>query len=252
MTIYVSYFGIQSELESGRNYLNSAEDRLKRIETENGNLAQRVMEEKRKAVDAMNEMNRIMEAHAPGGGGGIMGGGFSLMKKFGGATGLFPMSKPSHDDPGEGEFEDDFIDLKEGESSDDKDQPIIYDVCPPRQPLVTALCHNGEVNDIVSNRHFFMTASSDSTVKVFDKKIVSSADNDASYNRTTGVQLGHIDAKHTLTCGGPALSLDLRGEWLAAGCSDNIARVWNVKTGRLRHNLSGHANKVTCVRLVGK
>jgi hypothetical protein len=100
MTIICLLSGMQSELESGRNYLNSAEDRLKRIEAENGNLAQRVMEENRKAVDAMNEMNRILEAHASGGGGGIIGGGFSLMKKFGGATGLFPMSKPAHNDSG--------------------------------------------------------------------------------------------------------------------------------------------------------
>lgn len=248
-----SSFSIQTELESGREYLNSAEERLKRIEAENVNLAQRVMDEKRKALNAMNEVNRLMEAQASGSGGGIMGG-FSLMKKIGGATGLFPVAKSSHavGEEGVDDLEDDFVDLKSDGGNDDKDLPIIYDVCPPRQSLVTAVCHNGEVNDIVSNRHFFMTASSDSTVKIFDRKIVGSADSDTSYERTSGIQMGHIDARHTLTCGGPALSLHLTGEWLAAGCSDNIARVWNVKTGRLRHNLSGHSNKVTSVRLVGE
>jgi WD40 repeat protein len=110
-------------------------------------------------------------------------------------------------------------------------------------------CHGCEINDIAFGcRKTFITGGADSVVKVFDLERSKGRLSNAEDPRHAVVQ----DSKHAFTCGGPVISVHSAGEHVAGACSDGIARIWNVRTGKLRQSLSGHANKVTSVRLVGK
>jgi predicted nucleic acid-binding Zn-ribbon protein len=242
------------ELEGTRACLSSAEARLRTVEAENIQYAQRIVDEKNRTAQQLNEMNKLIApvANVPD----ILGEGFNLMKKFGTGT-LFarPAEKPQlqvH----EHEIEDDFVDvktsgIKKGSVDSNKgDEPFYNDDClPPRKPLFYVKCHTSEVNDIAYNKSFVMTGGSDSTVKIFEK-----GGSGESLELSVGEydELPPQDARNTLLVGGPVISLDLKGDWLAAGCCDRIGRIWSVRTGRLRHNLSGHSNKVNSIRLVGQ
>eukprot|EP00602_Paraphysomonas_sp_CaronLab_P009671 CAMPEP_0185023368 /NCGR_PEP_ID=MMETSP1103-20130426/6050_1 /TAXON_ID=36769 /ORGANISM="Paraphysomonas bandaiensis, Strain Caron Lab Isolate" /LENGTH=497 /DNA_ID=CAMNT_0027555929 /DNA_START=278 /DNA_END=1771 /DNA_ORIENTATION=- len=230
---------LSGELESTRGFLESAESRLKRVEAENVLLSQRLLDEKHKNAEAMNEMNRIMQQQQSSTG-SLIGGGLNLMKKFG-ATSLFVKSSGHEEGEGEHDIEDDFVDIK---GSEEPDLPVVVDVAPPRRPMHVTRCHGTEINDVVYERQKFMTAGSDSTVRVFPRR--------GSGTEGDGTPDGELaDALLTLTAGGPVISLHLAGEWIAGGCSDRIGRIWSTRTGRLRHNLSGHANRVSSVRLIG-
>jgi autophagy-related protein 16 len=75
------------------------------------------------------------------------------------------------------------------------------------------------------------TASSDANVKVFD------------------TSNGHLEA--TFSAGGrqPLIGVDIGGD-IVCGCgADKTCRVWHQQTKRMIHQLAGHSQKITCVRL---
>jgi WD40 repeat protein len=99
--------------------------------------------------------------------------------------------------------------------------------------------HNSEINDVYasSNGQYFATAGSDGVVKTFEMS-------------TT---------RHLLDFKGssPIICLDLssnQGEanqWIAGGGSDGTCRVWNLHTGAMKFQISGHASKVHSCKFVG-
>jgi WD40 repeat protein len=100
-------------------------------------------------------------------------------------------------------------------------------------------CHNSEINDVCasSNGQYFATAGSDGVVKTFEMS-------------TT---------RHLLNLKGssPIICLDIsndQGEanqWIAGGGSDGTCRVWNLHTGAMKFQISGHASKVHGCKFVG-
>lgn len=100
-------------------------------------------------------------------------------------------------------------------------------------------CHNSEINDVhaSSNGQYFATAGSDGVVKTFEMS-------------TT---------RHLLDLKGssPIICLDIsnnQGEanqWIAGGGSDGTCRVWNLHTGAMKFQISGHASKVHSCKFVG-
>lgn len=89
----------------------------------------------------------------------------------------------------------------------------------------TAVRYDGTGTDLVA------TSSSDCTVKVWDT-------NNGTARATLRGGSGHA-----------LLGCDI-SDGLAVGCgSDKTCRVWNLRTERMIHQLAGHSNKVTCVRL---
>ena len=105
----------------------------------------------------------------------------------------------------------------------------------PTQPLHTIKAHRDDAScvryDGGTNMNRVATASSDATVKVFD------------------TSNGQVEA--TFSAGGrqPLIGLDIGGD-VVCGCgSDKTCRVWNLKTKRMIHQLAGHSQKITCVRL---
>lgn len=251
---------LKLELEGTRGYLVSAENKLKSVEAENIQYAQRLFDEKQKNTQLINEINKLTQQSPSTAVNGIIGESFNLMKKFG-ATSLFSKTqdntnKQIHED----DIEDDFVDVKNSTSTqtgiasskveqgdDFPDNFPLDESIPPRKALYYIKCHNSEINDIVYNKQKFMTGGSDSFVKIFERK-GSGQSPDIQISDDTPPQ----ESLSSLQAGGPIISLDLKGDWIAAGCSDGIGRIWSVKTGRLRHNLSGHSNRVNSIRLVGK
>jgi predicted nucleic acid-binding Zn-ribbon protein len=243
---------LKQELEGTRNCLASAETRLKAVEAQNGQYAKQLLEEKQRSAHQMNEMNKLVQE---GPGAGLLGGGLKLMKRFG-ATTFFTKSAENEEIAlDESEIEDDFVDIigaKKGNNDgveETEELTLPYDCVPPRRPLNFNKCHNSEINDIVYNKQYYMTGGSDKIVKIFERK---GAGQSAELTSAEIDDMPPQDPFNMLTTAGPVISLDLKGDWLAAGCTDGIARIWSVSTGRLRQNLSGHANKINAIRLVGK
>jgi len=104
----------------------------------------------------------------------------------------------------------------------------------PSQPLFTIKAHRDDVTCVrydSTNLNRVATASSDSTVKVFD------------------TSSGQLEA--TFSAGGsqPLIGVDIGGD-VVCGCgADKTCRVWNQQTKRMIHQLAGHSQKITCVRL---
>ena len=106
-------------------------------------------------------------------------------------------------------------------------------------------CYQSEINDtcITSTGEHFITAGSDSTVRVFQmssKRCLNALESnsptvcvDVSYNQFNGA-------------GGIA------DQWLAAGGSDGSCRVWFMMSGALRLQLAGHASKVQACSILGE
>ena len=108
----------------------------------------------------------------------------------------------------------------------------------PKRCLHFVKAHVVECNDICydsgsSSSEFCATASSDSTVKVFD------------------VSSGRL-SKTLRGSGQPIMGVDMFGDFICGASVDKICRVWNMKTERCIHQLTGHGHKVTCCKFVGK
>ncbi|KAL3792124.1 hypothetical protein HJC23_013398 [Cyclotella cryptica] len=104
----------------------------------------------------------------------------------------------------------------------------------PSQPQFTIHAHKHDASCVRydgSNRNLVATASSDSTVRVWD---------------TSNGQL-----QATFSGGGshPMLGVDISGG-IVCGCgADKTCRVWRYDTKRMIHQLAGHSQKITCIRL---
>ena len=100
-------------------------------------------------------------------------------------------------------------------------------------------CYKSEINDVCasSNGQYFATAGSNGVVKTFEMS-------------TT---------RHLLDLKGssPVICLDISSnqggadQWIAGGGSDGTCRVWNLHTGAMKFQISGHASKVHGCKFVG-
>lgn len=105
----------------------------------------------------------------------------------------------------------------------------------PSRPIFTIKAHRDDASCVRydgTNLNRIATASSDATVKVFD------------------TSNGQLEA--TFSAGGsqPLIGIDLAGD-IVCGCgADKTCRVWSQKTKRMIHQLAGHSQKITCVRLL--
>mmetsp|Transcript_22069 Transcript_22069/g.37365 ORF Transcript_22069/g.37365 Transcript_22069/m.37365 type:complete len:435 (-) Transcript_22069:105-1409(-) len=232
---------VQKELESSRNLLTATEDRLREVEGNNGRILTKLMDEKQKSADLMNELTTLQYSKNSKSG-GILGGGLNFMKKniFGGAQDDDEVEQ-QHDD-------EEFIDVGQDVAEDERRSSLFSEVVVPRSVIKTIKSHGCEINDVAFGcRNTFITGGADSVVKVFDLGRSTGRLSNAEDPREPVVQ----DASHVFSCGGPAISVHSRGDHVAGACGDGIARIWNTRTGKLKQSLSGHANKVTSVRLVG-
>uniref|UniRef100_A0A7S2AAH2 Autophagy-related protein 16 domain-containing protein n=1 Tax=Trieres chinensis TaxID=1514140 RepID=A0A7S2AAH2_TRICV len=209
------YMGLKDSIRS----LQEENDELKKA---NAELVDRVVIEKEKMVDQMMKMNEMVE---------------KLQKEV---EMLRCLQKQEEKSPGwfkrSVHTDDPKINLKQEEtkkSESGRRWGTLGVICPTEPKLVlqahaqeaTAVRYDGTGTDLVA------TASSDSTVKIWD----------------TGS--GQVRATLRGGSGYPMLGVDISGG-LAVGCgSDKTCRVWNLRTQRMIHQLAGHSQKITCCRL---
>jgi autophagy-related protein 16-1 len=106
----------------------------------------------------------------------------------------------------------------------------------PQSIKYTIGAHAGEATSVRydgTGADLIATAGSDSVVKVWD---TNTGTLKATLRGTSG---------HTIT------ACDISGGLVAGGGSDKMCRIWNIGTERMVHQLIGHSNKITCVRLFG-
>lgn len=254
---------LQNELLSVREILHNAEARITALESENAAFADRLVTEKQKNIEAMNEMlslkhlqakeeftkqedNKAPSPEPPTSEQQMSGGIMSILGAF---TGVRPRRKSnttkegggggggnvikSSESKGVSFGDDDLVENEEGGFVDIRRRMNVSHVPPPRGVVHRLQCHHAEINAITCSSVQFATANANSNVKIFDLN-------------------SHEIVRELFCGGGPALSLDVKGKWLLAGCTDNAARLWNMETGDMRHHISGHANKVNSAKLVGK
>ena len=106
-------------------------------------------------------------------------------------------------------------------------------------------CFQSEINDIciTSTGEHFITAGSDSTVRVFQMSSRRCLNALESNSPTVCVDVSHNQFNSS---GGMA------DQWLAAGGSDGSCRVWFMMSGALRLQLAGHASKVQACSILGE
>lgn len=76
--------------------------------------------------------------------------------------------------------------------------------------------------------------------------------NDTTHNSTVKVWDSAAGGalKHTFRGASVIVACDLSGNFAAGAGSDKTCRVWNVTTNRMIHQLVGHSNKITCLKLM--
>jgi autophagy-related protein 16 len=104
----------------------------------------------------------------------------------------------------------------------------------PSKPLYSIKAHREDASCVVydgTNLNLVATSSSDATVRVWD---------------TSNGQL-----QATFSGGGslPMTGVDMSGGLVTCCGADKTCRVWQYKTKRLIHQLAGHSQKITCVKL---
>jgi len=104
----------------------------------------------------------------------------------------------------------------------------------PSKPLYTIKAHREDASCVMydgTNLNLVATSSSDATVRVWD---------------TSNGQL-----QATFSGGGslPMTGVDMSGGLVTCCGADKTCRVWQYKTKRLIHQLAGHSQKITCVKL---
>ena len=104
----------------------------------------------------------------------------------------------------------------------------------PSQPLHTIKAHRDDASCVRydgTNLNRVATASSDATVKIFD------------------TSTGQLESSFSAGGRQPIIGIDIRGD-IVCGCgTDKTCRVWQISTKRMIHQLAGHSQKITCVRL---
>eukprot|EP00986_Skeletonema_menzelii_P009647 scaffold4424_cov154-Skeletonema_menzelii.AAC.7 len=104
----------------------------------------------------------------------------------------------------------------------------------PSKPLYSIKAHREDASCVVydgTNLNLVATSSSDATVRVWD---TSNGQLQATFSG--GVSL-------------PMTGVDMSGGLVSCCGADKTCRVWQYKTKRLIHQLAGHSQKITCVKL---
>ena len=112
-------------------------------------------------------------------------------------------------------------------------------------------CHNSEINDVcvTSTGQHFVTAGSDSTVKVFLLSSGRCLRDLKSSSPIICVDVGRSQGGRG--CQGTSDSSSGGDQWVVAGGADGSCRVWSLQTGMLQLQFTGHASKVQACNILG-
>lgn len=241
---------IKRELEKSRNLVNSAEAKVRTLEIENMSLVGRILEEKKKTADDLNEMNGLVDGMK-----GLLGGGTTPTKQ---APPLPQVLLPKQADAIEPNSGGGHADG--GTEDDEAFICIARSPLPRPEPAVVLQAHAAAVNDLTCCDHgrYLLTAGADASLKLFD------------VSRLTSGYTKAAAAVRVMPTGAPAICVNVSSEVApisasshdgveSADCrrlaisstSDTACRVFDLSSGALLTTLSGHANKVYTAKFVG-
>ena len=232
-----SMVALRLELQSVRSIVAESEAKTRRLEVENAELVNRIVIDKEKNANELNEMNKIVSRKTSKSTfsflkaiTGLSTDNQTILEKEGAETRPHASSTATlNQDDQESYVTDGYGDLPSHKST----VLLAGDgVRAPTTPSRTMRCHTTEINDICCDPHHFVTAGADSMVKIYD--------------------FGTQQKLNNLTTGGPVYAVDVGGNLVAGACSDKICRVWNITSGKLLHNLAGHSNKVMATKFLRK
>eukprot|EP01041_Mallomonas_annulata_P009391 gene9391-19486_t len=253
---------IKEEVDSLRKITDDAEKKSRKLEVENAELVNRIMTEKMRNAQEMNDMTQSLLNRPQN----LVSGGISFIQSLGAGrqrsktvTAVDSNSKPKHNgnsnsngnvntapspnshskpSPSSPTSNSTSTIEKDTYVTDDFNEAIdtsislhsIEGVRTPHEPRQIISCHNTEINDIIYTKHHFVTAGADSVIKVYDFQTQ--------------------QLLHNLITGGPVYSVDIIDDLIVGSCSDKSCRVWNLTSGRLLQTLTSHLNKVYAVKFI--
>jgi autophagy-related protein 16 len=192
------------ENEAIRQKLSNAEDRVKQLEGENKTMIERVIDQKQKQVDAMNQVN---ELHRD-----------LMIQKQKLATLQAKYQTGSRDS----------ITTGLESISDSGEQFEITTIRPP-DGVQFDIALETQINciDFSEDNHLIALGGNDKTVKLYHAKT----------GQIHSTLYGCVDSV-------TAVAFSPNNQMVLGGSTDSGCRVWNVGTGRARHTLTGHTKQI--------
>ena len=199
-------------------------DENKKVKTENDQLIQRIIEEKAKMAAEANDMNQLYEKVRDNA--GLLG------KARSNSYGNSPSSSLQRQRSSSANSN-----LKTSSTSgytrNNNYMPMVS--TPPSTAVHTTCAHEGaEIYSVVysDDGRSLATCGSDGLIKLW-----------SSYSLKKPIGLLHGSDRS------PVLDVDWIGSAVISGSTDTAARIWDVRTQRIRHTLKGHRGKVISVKL---
>ena len=193
------------------------------VKTENGQLIQRIMDEKAKMAAEVNDMNQLYEKVRDNAGllGKARSKSFSIDQQRSRRGNTSNRNSPS---------------TAHGTSIGGQSRGNISLASIAPSTAVHSVCaHEGaEAYSVVYSKdgRCLCTCGSDGLIKVWSSN---------SLQKPVGLLRGSDSS--------PIIDIDWVGSSIIGGSTDTAARVWDTRTGRVRHTLKGHRGKVMCVKL---
>ena len=194
-----------------------------RVKAENGQLIQRIMDEKAKMAAEVNDMNQLYEKVRDNAGllGKARSKSFSIDQQRSRRGNTSNRNSPS---------------TAHGTSIGGQSRGNISLASIAPSTAVHSVCaHEGaEAYSVVYSKdgRCLCTCGSDGLIKVWSSN---------SLQKPVGLLRGSDSS--------PIIDIDWVGSSIIGGSTDTAARVWDTRTGRVRHTLKGHRGKVMCVKL---
>jgi autophagy-related protein 16 len=240
---------MKKEMEALQNDMKTRDERIKALQEENKQMIDRIIDQKQKQVDAMNQVNELYRTVM------IREQQLALLqaKYQQQSTGNPNLSDANNNiintntnNRTNGKEDDGFLILnnetasgangfnntniitavvKSGRSSSISEA---ISIVPPKQVLYKKMT-DSQVNSVVFSQDSTMiaTAHNDKTVKLWNTKTGS----------IISTLYGSSDAVISV-------SMSSNQKWIAGGSTDNICRVWHAGSGRILHALTGHTKKI--------
>jgi autophagy-related protein 16 len=234
---------MKGEIEALKNDLKDRDDRIKSLQDENRLMIDRVIDQKQKQVDAMNQVNELYRTVM------IQKQQLTLLQaKYQQSSNqtnaqplsLDPTATTSSGSSGGEEFNIQNHVLS-GASSMGNSRPnsatftpqqassdSSYSVAPPKSILFKKMT-DSQINAVVFSQdsQILCTAHNDKTVKLWN----------ARSGNIISTLYGSADAV-------VSVALSSNQQMVAGASTDNVCRIWTVGNGRVRHTLTGHNKKI--------
>lgn len=269
---------LKKELVTVRSGVASTELRSRQLEQENKELVDRIMSEKLKNANEMNEMTKALDKQRKS-----VGNGIGFLKAIGGAVGgavggvVSQAVQGASSIPTSSSVTRGRSASMKSERSETGDNDRKYSVDDGGSSMkFRSEIRPSDIDDLqdsyvtddfqeVQSRSNSLSVVEGSAVPKTPRKVMRCHDTEindiiasGNFFITAGadsvVKIFDFQTQqllHKLQTGGPVFSVDRVGDWALGASSDRSCRVWNITSGRQLFNLSSHQNKVYAAKFIG-